>query len=151
MALPLFDGEIGIAPGHSPMIGRLGFGELRIGIDEHTTFRYYVEGGFVEVLDDVVSVLSNRALPADKVDAAAAEEQLASARQRPAHTPESMALRDRVVGQARAQLQVARRGYTVVIRTPTGRRGLAHFSARWIVAPQSELPRCPLAADDGRC
>ena len=26
VALPLFDGEIGIAPGHSPMIGRLGYG-----------------------------------------------------------------------------------------------------------------------------
>ncbi len=30
VALPLFDGEIGIAPGHSPMIGRLGYGEMRI-------------------------------------------------------------------------------------------------------------------------
>jgi len=109
VALPLFDGEIGIAPAHSPMIGRLGFGELRMNVDEHTTYRYYVEGGFVEVLDDVVSVLSNRVLPADKVDAAAAEEQLASARERPANTPELMALRDRVVSQARAQLQVARR------------------------------------------
>ena len=29
VALPLFDGEIGIARGHSPMIGRLGFGEMR--------------------------------------------------------------------------------------------------------------------------
>ena len=29
VALPLFDGELGILPGRSPMIGRLGFGELR--------------------------------------------------------------------------------------------------------------------------
>ena len=27
IVLPLFDGEIGIGPGHSPLIGRLGFGE----------------------------------------------------------------------------------------------------------------------------
>ena len=31
VALTLFDGEIGIAPGHVPLIGRLGYGEMRIG------------------------------------------------------------------------------------------------------------------------
>ncbi len=30
VALTLFDGEIGIAPGHTPLIGRLGYGEMRI-------------------------------------------------------------------------------------------------------------------------
>ena len=30
VALTLLDGEIGIAPGHTPMIGRLGCGEMRI-------------------------------------------------------------------------------------------------------------------------
>ena len=30
VALPLFDGEIGIGPDHSPFIGRLGYGELRV-------------------------------------------------------------------------------------------------------------------------
>ena len=46
----LFDGEIGIAPGHTPMVGRLGCGELRIRREGHTD-HYYVEGGFVEVLE----------------------------------------------------------------------------------------------------
>ena len=30
VALPLYDGELGVAPGHSPFIGRLGYGELRV-------------------------------------------------------------------------------------------------------------------------
>ena len=29
VALPLFDGELGVMPGRAPLIGRLGFGELR--------------------------------------------------------------------------------------------------------------------------
>ena len=70
VALPLFDGEIGIAPGHSPMIGRLGYGEMRITASGRTD-RYYVEGGFVEVLDDIVSVLTPRAVPAAELDDAA--------------------------------------------------------------------------------
>ncbi len=108
VALTLFDGEIGIAPGRTPMIGRLGNGEMRIDHGGQTT-RYYVEGGFVEVADGVVSVLTERATLAEELDVAASEGQLAGARSGPANTPELMAVRDRAVAQSRAQLRVARR------------------------------------------
>lgn len=108
VALPLYDGELGVAPGHSPMIGRLGYGELRIVSAEGPTHRYYVDGGFVEVLANVVSVLTNRAVPAEELSPAVAEEQLAAARARPADSPELMAIRDRLEQQARAQLRIAR-------------------------------------------
>ena len=108
IALTLYDGEIGVAPGHTPMIGRLGYGEMRISSGGRID-RYYVGGGFVEVIDGAVSVLTNRATPAEKVDVAVAREQLDAARARPANTPELMAIRDRAVLQSRAQLWVARR------------------------------------------
>ncbi len=108
VALPLFDGEIGIAPGHTPMIGRLGAGELRLSCAGEVS-RYYVEGGFVEVLGGVVSVLTGRAVPAQELDREVAAEQLESARQRRVRTPEEMALRDAQVARLRAQLRVARR------------------------------------------
>jgi F-type H+-transporting ATPase subunit epsilon len=62
VALPLFDGEIGISPGRSPLIGRLGYGELRL-VAGGQTRHYYVDGGFVQVANNVVSVLTNRAMP----------------------------------------------------------------------------------------
>ena len=107
VALTLYDGEIGIAPGHTPLIGRLGYGEMRIRREGRETDRYYIEGGFVEVLDDVVSVLTQRAIPAAEIDAAVAREQLLTAQSRRAATPEAAAVRDRVVAQGRAQLRVA--------------------------------------------
>ncbi|MGH7134252.1 MAG: ATP synthase F1 subunit epsilon [Pirellulales bacterium] len=107
VALPLFDGEIGIAPLHSPMIGRLGYGEMRVTHGGRVS-RYYLDGGFVQVVDDVVSVLTGRALAASALDPAIAAEQLNEARRRPSNTPELMALRDRAELQARAQLRVAR-------------------------------------------
>ena len=107
VALPLFDGEIGIAPLHSPLIGRLGFGEMRQVVGGRTR-HFYVDGGFVQVVDNVVSVLTNRAMPATSLDRAVAAEHLAAARNRPVHSPEQMAIRDRVETQARAQLRVAR-------------------------------------------
>ena len=108
VALTLEDGEIGIAPGHTPLIGRLGDGELRIKCDDQV-LRYYVQGGFVQVVGDAVAVLTHRAVPADQIDQEVAQEQLTSAMAGRAATPERMAVRDRAVGQARAQLRVARR------------------------------------------
>jgi F-type H+-transporting ATPase subunit epsilon len=108
VALPLFDGEIGIAPGHSPLIGRLGYGEMRLR-DGDAVSRFYLDGGFVQVIDDKISVLTNHAVPADKIDEAAAEEMLRAALERDANTPESIEIRDRLVAQARGQLRVSRR------------------------------------------
>lgn len=108
VALPLYDGELGVAPGHTPMIGRLGYGELRIVFEGQTT-RYYVDGGFAEVADNVVSVLTNNAVPAKQLDAGKAAAALEAAKERPAHTPELMAIRERDQMRARAQLRVARK------------------------------------------
>jgi F-type H+-transporting ATPase subunit epsilon len=108
VALPLFDGEAGIAPGRAPLIGRLGYGELRVRSGEQTK-RFYVDGGFVQVADNIVSVLTNRAVPSQKLDTAAASEQLRTAIAHPAAGQEEMAIRDRQISQARGQLRVASR------------------------------------------
>ncbi len=108
VALPLYDGEIGIAPKHAPMLGRLGYGEMRV-VQGGTTRRYYIDGGFVEVADDVVSVLTQRAVPAEKLKADVAAEQLSSVAAQTAQGDEQLDLRERRMAQARAQLRVAQR------------------------------------------
>ncbi|MCA9102574.1 MAG: ATP synthase F1 subunit epsilon [Pirellulales bacterium] len=108
VVLPLYDGEIGIAPSHTPLIGRLGYGEMRI-VAGGTTSRFYVDGGFAQVSGDVINVLTNRAVPAEKIDAAAAQAQLEKAQAQPANSDEAIAIRDRDIAQARAQLRVAGR------------------------------------------
>ena len=106
--MPLYDGEIGILPGHSPMIGRLGYGEMRIRVGGKE-IRYYVDGGFVQVADNVVSVLTNRAVLGTALDVEAARAQLAAATRRHATTDEELEVRDRLVLQARAQIRLAER------------------------------------------
>jgi F-type H+-transporting ATPase subunit epsilon len=108
VALPLFDGEAGVLPGRAPLIGRLGFGELRVRA-AGATHRYYVDGGFVQVADNIVSVLTNRAIPAELLSSGAAEEQLRTAIARPAAGREELAIRDRLISEARGQLRVANR------------------------------------------
>lgn len=106
IALPLFDGEVGILPMHSPMIGRLGYGEMRIR-SGGVVSRYYVDGGFVQVLDNTVSVLTNRAVPSDQIRGDVAAEHLAAALSRPAAGDDEMAIRNRLIAQARGQLRMA--------------------------------------------
>jgi len=108
VALPLFDGEVGIAPGRSPLIGRLGYGELRVRYGSDT-IRYYVDGGFVQVADSIVSVLTNRAIHASLLDETTAQSHLRAALARPAAGDEELAIRDRLISQARGQLRVATR------------------------------------------
>ena len=55
---PAFDGEGGILPMHAPMVTTLGAGVLRVG-DGNT--RFPVEGGFLQVVDDVVRVVTEKA------------------------------------------------------------------------------------------
>ncbi len=108
VALPLVDGEYGVAPLHSPMIGRLGYGELRIRSNGRVE-RYYADGGFVQVNNNIVSVLTNRAVPAETIDSAVSAENLSAAIGRRAAGPEELAIRERLISQARGQLRVARR------------------------------------------
>ncbi|MCA9183840.1 MAG: ATP synthase F1 subunit epsilon [Planctomycetales bacterium] len=109
VVVPMPDGELGVAAGHSPMIGRLGYGELRLKASDGTESRYYVDGGFVQVADNAVSVLTGRFLKTDQIDVAAVKEQFDDALKRPIHTDDLLELRSRALDQAAAQLQVARR------------------------------------------
>jgi F-type H+-transporting ATPase subunit epsilon len=106
VALPLYDGEIGVAPLHAPFIGRLGYGELRV-VTNNVTSRYYVDGGFVQCADNVISILTNHAAPAEKIDPAAARLDLTAALKAPANSDELLALRVKQLEQARAKIRVA--------------------------------------------
>ena len=107
VALPMYDGELGVLPGRAPLIGRLGFGELRVrrGAETH---RYFVDGGFGQVRANIVTVLTQSAIPAGEIDQAAATRTLESP-PAPQTSPEARDAEQRAKLRARAQLQVARR------------------------------------------
>jgi F-type H+-transporting ATPase subunit epsilon len=112
VALPLEDGEIGIAPGRAPMIAQLACGEMRIR-DYGRVERYYVAGGAVEVEGDVVTVLAPEAVRDEEIDESVVRAMLFDAMsQRPA-TPGEEEHRQEVIRQCRAQLRIARRARKV--------------------------------------
>src|SRR5437016_6759123 len=87
VALPMYDGELGVLPGRAPLIGRLGYGELRTR-HGNETHRFFMDGGFAQVRANVVTVLTPRALRAEEINPDAVVQALESA-QAPAATPEA--------------------------------------------------------------
>ena len=57
---PAHDGEVGILTGHAPMLTLLGTGTLRVGGGPSFT----VAGGFLQVVDDQVRVVTEKAAKA---------------------------------------------------------------------------------------
>lgn len=107
VALPMFDGELGVQPGRAPMIGRLGYGVLRLQTSAGP-LRYFVDGGFAQVESDVVSILTARAIVVDSLSVDAATRMLSDALELPSNTPELAKIKETVVRRARGQLRAAR-------------------------------------------
>jgi len=109
VVVPLPDGELGIYPRHAPLIGRLGAGELRVRQGEKVR-RFYVEGGFVEVLNDVVSVVTTRTLTVRELAPDVIHQQLEQVIQTRAAGDQAIAERNAQAARLRAMLRVARHG-----------------------------------------
>lgn len=106
VALPMYDGELGVLPGRAPLIGRLGYGELRT-VRGNQTKRFFIDGGFVQIRSNTVTVLTPRALTAEEIQPDAVLEKLKSA-QKPAATIEDQEAQLKDQMRARAQLRIAR-------------------------------------------
>lgn len=106
VSLPLYDGEMGVEQNHAPLIGRLGSGELRIqNGDERAS--YYVSRGFVEVFNNVVTLLTSRAVPATNITAETAEAAYSAAEKKPKSSLVEVAIRDAALTEARALKRIA--------------------------------------------
>jgi F-type H+-transporting ATPase subunit epsilon len=95
------EGEIGILPGHSPLLGALAPGWLvRIQQADGVEQRVAVHGGFLSVRADGVSVLAELAENAEEIDVARAREALQ--RVGDDQDEESVAARNRALSRLRA-------------------------------------------------
>lgn len=76
VALPAFDGELGILPGHVQYVAKLNYGVLRYtenGVEED----FAVMGGFAEIAKDTVSVFAEDAALAQEINEEAEKQKLA--------------------------------------------------------------------------
>lgn len=77
--IPATEGEMGVLPGHAPMIVTLRGGVLRVRENGAETERLFVMGGFAEITPSRVTVLAEEATPVADLSRAGAERRLAEA------------------------------------------------------------------------
>lgn len=77
--IPAAEGEMGVLPGHAPMIVTLRGGVISVREGGQVTERLFVAGGFAEVTPERCTVLADEATPVAQLSRAAAESRIREA------------------------------------------------------------------------
>ncbi len=80
VVVPGAEGDIGVLPGHSPLIATVRPGIIDIHEGGKVRNRIFVGGGFAEVSPERCTVLAEEATPVDQIDRATAEARLTEAK-----------------------------------------------------------------------
>jgi len=106
VAFPAHDGEVGILKHRAPLLYKLGVSELRVESPEGNE-RLFVAGGFAQMVEDRLTILTEQAKRLDEIDRAAAQKALVEARAMPMVTDAQFAARQQAVRSAEMQLKLA--------------------------------------------
>lgn len=99
------DGYMGILPGHAPLLGELGSGQLTYVVGRRR-LALAVHSGFLEVLDDHVRVLADAAERAEDIDVERARTALRRAREEVLNPPAGSDNHAALAAMERAQTRV---------------------------------------------
>jgi F-type H+-transporting ATPase subunit epsilon len=106
-AFPAHDGEVGVLHGRAPFLFKLGAGLLRIEGPEGKQ-ALFIAGGFAQMVEDRLTLLTEQAKDPTRIDRAAAEQELAAALAMKGTDEASFRARQQALAAARAQLRLAR-------------------------------------------
>lgn len=105
VVLPAHDGEIGLLHDRAPLFCKLDVGRLRIETtDEKLVF--FVDGGFAEMVNNQLTILTEDARRPDELDREAAEKGLSEAKSMSVTDETSFLARQRALKRARVQLRL---------------------------------------------
>jgi F-type H+-transporting ATPase subunit epsilon len=103
LVVPAFDGEWGVLPGHAAMVGLLGTGALRLTAGDGRQRLVALRGGFVQVKDDRVTVLTPEAVLSEEASEKNLSEEMVSLGAEKAATPEAVEAKAAGIAWVKAQ------------------------------------------------
>jgi F0F1-type ATP synthase epsilon subunit len=104
-SVPLHDGSAGFQHHTGAIVAKLGFGELRLEFPQGESRSWFIDGGFVQNVDDTLTILAGGATASEDLDPEEARAELAESRARTSHDTEEM---DRITElRQRAQAKAA--------------------------------------------
>lgn len=93
--VPAIDGELGVFPRHAALVAMLGAGELRVDpASGGQKARFFVDGGFLQVYKDRVTVLATQVEPLKGLNRAAAEAKVKALESSPPPVKSGLEARD---------------------------------------------------------
>ena len=105
VVFPAHDGEMGILTDRAPLLCQLGIGPLRVET-EGETHVFAIDGGFAQMVDNKLTILTEQARAASEVDREAARQALEAAMAREAHSEREYTDRAKDIQRARVQLKL---------------------------------------------
>ena len=105
LVAPGIEGELGILPHHAPLMTALQPGEIRIRKDGEDEFMA-VSSGFLEVMDNKVTILADTAERSDEIDEARVQEAMKRAEERIQNRESDMDLERAVAALRRSQARL---------------------------------------------
>jgi len=105
--IPAHDGQIGIMKDRAPLLCELGIGVLHIEGGSASGKDFFIDGGFAQVLDNEVTILTEKAAPAEKISRADAQKALAAAEAMPIPDEAASEARTRAIARAKVKLKLA--------------------------------------------
>ena len=118
-------GEMGITPGHTPLLSDLNPGPVRLVMNDGEEEIYYLSGGYIEVQPTSISILADSAVRAADIDEASAAAAVKSAEQRIVNQSSDVDFSKAAVmlAEATAQLRTVK-----ALRKKLGNLSLIHIS-----------------------
>jgi F-type H+-transporting ATPase subunit epsilon len=108
VALPAFDGEMGVLPGRAALLAQLGAGLLRVETADGSNRELFVSGGFAQMTDNQLTLLTEEAREPETLDAEDAARSLAEAAGMPTPDEPAFEKKRRALERARALRRAAR-------------------------------------------
>jgi len=79
VVVPGAEGDFAVLPGHAPMVSTLRPGSLEVYEGDQPKDRYFVAGGFAEVVADRLTILAEEAIPLAELDRSVLEQRIQDA------------------------------------------------------------------------
>ncbi len=108
VVVPTFDGEMGFLARRAPLLTQLGSGLLRVEAADGSKRALFISGGFAQMVEDKLTVLTEEAIESDAISAAAAKASLASAGELPSSTTIEHEKKQQALDRARSLARAAR-------------------------------------------
>jgi F-type H+-transporting ATPase subunit epsilon len=105
-SIPAWDGQVGLAPQRAPLLVKLGDGHLRLDEEEGSSSHFFVGGGFAQMKDNRLTLLTDEAVAAKALDREEVEAAYKEALARRALDEKSATDRQRQLYRARAMRRI---------------------------------------------